>query len=139
MKYVCLVYNEPKHLASLSDDYLEKLVGEVGAWIESLGCHHVMSFGLQAVSTAATLTTKDGKVSVTDGPFAETKEFLGGLTILEARDLNEAIQLASDLPAVRIGKVEVRPLLEPGALLTDPHDVKIAAAIERAQKEEAKV
>jgi hypothetical protein len=72
---------------------------------------------------------------MTDGPFAETKEHLGGFTLLRARDLNEAIQLASRLPAARIGSVEVRPVLEATADLTDPSDRKIAAALRRSDRE----
>jgi hypothetical protein len=133
MKYICLVYHEEKKLAALSQHELDGLVAECGAWVGELtqGGHHVFSAGLQSLRTATTLRQRDGDLLVTDGPFAETKEFLGGFTILEARDLNEAIQLAAQLPAVRIGTVEVRPVLEPDADLTDALDRRIGAAIRR--------
>jgi len=131
MKYVCLVYHEGKKIEALAQAELEALVGECGAWVEELerGGHHVYSAGLQSVRTASTVRNRDGRVSVTDGPFAETKEYLGGFTILDAHDLNEAIGLASKLPAARLGSIEVRPVLEQGAELTDPVDRMIGAAI----------
>jgi hypothetical protein len=131
MKYICLVYHEEKKLAALTQDELDGLVAECGVWCAQLGSHHVFSAGLQSVRTATTLRQRNGNLLTTDGPFAETKEFLGGFTIIEAADLKEAIQLAAQLPAVRIGTVEVRPVLEPDAKLTDPLDRKIGAAILR--------
>jgi hypothetical protein len=131
MKYICLVYHEEKKLDALSQKELDALVGECGAWVEELakGGHHVFSAGLQCIRTATTVRNRNGQLAITDGPFAETKEFLGGFTIINARDLNEAIQLASQLPAGRLGTIEVRPVLEPDAELTDPLDRKIGAAI----------
>jgi hypothetical protein len=131
MKYICLVHHEETKLDALSQAELDALVGECGAWVEELhkGGHHIFSAGLQSVRTATTLRQRNGKLAMTDGPFAETKEFLGGFTILDARDLNEALQLASRLPAVRVGTVEVRPVLEPDAEPTEPLDRKIVAAI----------
>ncbi len=72
-------------------------------------------------------------MSITDGPFAETKECLGGFTIIEARDLNEALELVSKFPA-RLTSVEVRPIMEPGVELTDPADRMVVAAIQRASQ-----
>jgi hypothetical protein len=133
MKYICLVYHEEKKLDALTQEELDALVGECGVWVEELdkGGHHVFSAGLQSVKTATTVRSRNGTLITTDGPFAETKEFLGGFTILNARDLNEAIQLASKLPAVRVGSIEVRPVLSPDVELTDPLDQKIGAAIRR--------
>jgi hypothetical protein len=133
MKYICLVHHEEKKLDALSQAELDALVGECGAWVEELqkGGHHIFSAGLQSVRTATTLRQRNGKLTMTDGPFAETKEFLGGFTILDARDLNEALQLASRLPAVRLGTVEVRPVLVPDAEPTEPLDRKIVTAIRR--------
>jgi len=96
MKYACLVYIEGKNQDSLSEADLDAIVAECAAaeaWREELqkGGHYVFSAGLQSVTTAATVRHRSGKVSVTDGPFAETKEFLGGFTIIEARDINEAL------------------------------------------------
>jgi hypothetical protein len=134
MKYVCLVYHTEEEIMSLSPAEHEEIIAECISWIEELNAAgaHVFSSGLQSTRTAITLREVDGKMTVTDGPFAETKEFLGGFTILEARDLNEAIRLASRLAAVRIGKVEIRPAMEPGLDLTDPMDRKLSAALSNA-------
>ncbi len=134
MNYICLVYQDEKKLESTPEADFDAIVGECGEWVGELekGGNHVYSTGLQSVRTAATLRLRDGKVSVTDGPFAETKEVLAGFTILQARDLNEAIQLASKLPAVQLGSVEVRPVLDAGTDVTDPLDQKIVASVRRA-------
>jgi hypothetical protein len=131
MKFICLVYHEEEKLGALSPDELATLAAQCGAWVRHLAAngHYVSSAALQSVRTAVTVRKRNGKISATDGPFAETKEFLGGFTILEARDMNQAIQLASKLPAARLASIEVRPLLEPEAELTDAFDRKIAAAM----------
>jgi hypothetical protein len=133
MKYICLVYHEEKTLDALPQADLEALADECGAWVRELekGGHHVFSAGLQSVRTATTVRSRNGKLAMSDGPFAETKEFLGGFTIINARDLNEAIQLAAKLPAARLATIEVRPVLEPNVDLTDPLDQKIGAAMRR--------
>ncbi|MGZ5099420.1 MAG: YciI family protein [Usitatibacter sp.] len=133
MKFICLVYNEERNLDDLSEGELGAFVVECGAWVEDLraGGHYVSSMGLQSVRTATTVRIRGGKVSVTDGPFAETKEQLGGFTLIDARDLNEALQIASRLPAARIGSIEVRPVLELGAQYSNPLDRKIGVAMER--------
>ena|SRR5579872_3210738 len=133
MKYLCLVYHEEEKLAALSQAQMEGLVGACMSWVEELekSGQHVFSAGLQSIATATTVRNRGGKLSVTDGPFAETKEFLGGFTLINARDLNEAIQIASKFPSARLGSMEVRPLLEPDEMLTTPLDQKIAAAIRR--------
>jgi hypothetical protein len=135
MKFICLVYKDESSLDTLSEAELGALMGECDAWVEDLeqGGHHVSSMGLQSVRTATTVRNRSGKISVTDGPFAETKEQLGGFTIIEARDLNEAIQLAARLPAVRLGSIEVRPVLEPGADYTTALDRRIGAAMGRRE------
>jgi hypothetical protein len=134
MKYACLVYHEEQKLDALSEAELATIVSECGAWIGELekGGHHVFSAGLQSVRAATTVRKRNGKPSMTDGPFAETKEFLGGFTIIDATDLNEAIQLVSNFPAWRIGSVEVRPVLGPDVEVIDPLDRKLRAAIRRA-------
>ena len=133
MQYLCLVYQDDKKLAALPDAELDAIVGGCSAWVEDLerSGHHVFSAGLQSVSTAVALRERNGKVSSTDGPFAETKEHLGGFTIISARDLNEAIAIASKLPATRIATVEVRPVLNPEVDLPDAFDRRIAASIRR--------
>ena len=105
MKYLCLVYLDEKRLDELPD---EDCV-EFDAGVRRSG-HCIASEALQSVQTATTVRMRNGKLSVTDGPFAETKEQLAGFYMIEARDLNEAIQIASKIPPARVGCVEVRPI-----------------------------
>jgi hypothetical protein len=135
MKYLCLVYQDEKKLNALSQEEMDAVVASCSAWVAGLkgSGHHVFSAGLQSVRTATTLRSRGGQLAMTDGPFAETKEFLGGFTLLDARDLNEALQLASGLAALCLGTVEVRPVLEPNLDLTDQLDQKLAAAFRRSQ------
>jgi hypothetical protein len=131
MRFLCLVYHEEEKLAALSQPEMDSLVGACIGWVEELdkGGHHILSAGLQSVRSAATVRNRNGKVSTTDGPFAETKEFLGGFTLISAKDFDEALQLAARFPAVLIGSMEVRPLLEPGEAAADPLDQKIMAGM----------
>ena len=112
MRYLCLVYQEEKQLGSLSQRELDQLVEESLAVDEELkrSGHSLASDALQPVATATTVRVRNGKVSITDGPFAETKEQLGGFYLIQARDLNEAVQIAARLPPARFGSVEVRPV-----------------------------
>jgi hypothetical protein len=133
MKYACLVYHDPKQMAELSEsEQLAAIIAECEAavaWkaeLEKTG-HLVFSAGLQSVRTATTVRKFNGKLSMTDGPFAETKEFLGGFTIIEARDLNDALQLVSKLASPLL-TVEVRPVYDANAELSDPLDQKLRAA-----------
>ena len=105
MKYLCLVYLDEKRLDELPD---EDCV-EFDTAIRKSG-HCIASEALQSVQTATTVRVRNGKVSMTDGPFAETKEQLAGFYMIEARDLNEAIQLAAKFPPARVGSIEVRPV-----------------------------
>lgn len=105
MKYLCLVYLDEKKLDELPD---EECVDYDDSIRESGHC--VASEALQSVQTATTIRIRNGKVSITDGPFAETKEQLAGFYLIEARDLNEAIQVASRIPPARVGSIEVRPI-----------------------------
>ena len=105
MKYLCLVYLDEKRLDELPD---EDCV-DFDTAIRKSG-HCIASEALESVQTATTVRVRNGKVSVTDGPFAETKEQLAGFYMIEAKDLNEAIQLASKIPPARVGSVEVRPI-----------------------------
>jgi hypothetical protein len=134
MKYACLVYHEESKLAEIPAGELEAIVAACGEWVGDLerSGKHIFSAGLQTTQSAATLRFRGGALSVTDGPFTETKEFFGGFTIFEARDLNEAIQVAAKLPALKIGTIEVRPVLEPSAELSSDVDRKIAGCIQRA-------
>jgi hypothetical protein len=107
MKYLCLVYGEEKKITAMTDD-------ECMAYDRSLrnGGRCIASEALQPVQTATTVRVRDGKLSVTDGPFAETKEFLAGFYLIDAADRNEAIQIASQMPPARVGSIEVRPVRE---------------------------
>ena len=105
MKYLCLVYIEESLLDAIPDseclDYDER--------IRTSG-HCLASEALQPVHTATTVRVRDGKVSITDGPFAETKEQLAGFYLVEAQHLDEAIQLAAKIPPAQVGSIEVRPI-----------------------------
>ena len=105
MKYLCLVYLDEKRLDELPD---EECVAYDTA-IRGSG-HCIASEALEPVQAATTVRVRNGRVSVTDGPFAETKEQLAGFYMIEAKDLNEAIQLASKIPPARVGSIEVRPI-----------------------------
>lgn len=105
MKYLCLVYLDENRLDELPD---EDCV-DFDTQIRKSG-HCLASEALQPVQTATTVRVRNGRLSVTDGPFAETKEQLAGFYMIEARDLNEAIQLASRIPPARVGSIEVRPI-----------------------------
>jgi hypothetical protein len=105
MKYLCLVYLNEKRLDELPD-------ADCVAYDAALRAsgHCLASEALQAVHTATTVRVRDGKLSITDGPFAETKEQLTGFYLIEAKDLNEAIQIAAKIPPARAGCIEVRPI-----------------------------
>jgi hypothetical protein len=105
MKYLCLVYGEESSLATMGDH--ECLAADQS--MRASG-HCIASEALEPVSTATTVRIRNGRLSISDGPFAETKEQLAGFYLIEARDLNEAIQLASKVPPAKIGCVEVRPI-----------------------------
>ncbi|MGH7603085.1 MAG: YciI family protein [Gemmatimonadaceae bacterium] len=105
MKYLCLVYGEEEKIQSVDDLHclaFDKSVRQSG--------HCTASEALQPVATATTIRVRDGKATVTDGPFAETKECLAGFYMIEAKDLDEAIQIASKIPPAAVGSVEVRPI-----------------------------
>jgi hypothetical protein len=107
MKYLCLVYIEEAKLHNLRDS-------ECAAYSSGLKNKGVLlgAEPLQPVETATTVRVRNGKVSITDGPFAETKEQLAGFYLIDARDLNDAIQVASKIPPAREGSIEVRPVRE---------------------------
>ena len=114
MKYLCLVYDDEKKLRAMSRSESDAFMDECGAVNEGIrkSGHYLSSEALQPVHTATTVRIRNGKVSITDGPFAETKEQLGGFYLINARDLNDAIQVASKIPSARLGSVEVRPIVE---------------------------
>ena len=114
MKYILLIYGDEKEWESLSPEEMQKVYAEHGAYAQAMEKAGVMRGGyeLKPVSTATTLRFTGGKPTTFDGPFAETKEQLGGYYVIEARDLNEAILVAAQIPGARIGCVEVRPIAE---------------------------
>jgi hypothetical protein len=114
MKYLCLIYfDEAKHKALTPEEH-KALTRACLAYDEELkeAGRYITSSPLQYVTTAATVRVVNGKLSATDGPFAETKEQLGGFIMIRARDLNEAIAVAAKIPVGWLGCIEVRPLPE---------------------------
>jgi hypothetical protein len=114
MRFLCLVYHEETQVDALPAGEYAAIVKDVLAYREELrrGGHYVASSPLEPVRTATTIRVRGGRVTATDGPFAETKEQLGGFYLIEARDRDEAIQLASKMPPARLGCIEVRALRE---------------------------
>ncbi len=114
MRYLCMIYDDEKTWASMSKEDSGAYMGEYFAFTEGIkkSGHYVGGEALQPVSTATTVRVRNGKMSTTDGPFAETKEQLGGYYLIEARDLNDAIQVAAKIPSARLGSIEVRPIME---------------------------
>ena len=114
MKYLCLIYDDEKMAANMTKEQGDAFMGEYFAFTEGIkkSGHYLGGNALQPVSTATTLRNRNGKLSTTDGPFAETKEQLGGYYLIEARDLNDAMQVAAKIPSVRTGSIEVRPIQE---------------------------
>jgi hypothetical protein len=114
MKYLCLAYEEEAKLNSLSQSDWDALRKETLDYVDELknNGHLIAAEPLQSVKTATTVRVRGGRAAITDGPFAETKETLGGFFLINARDLNEAIQVATKWPSARIGSIEVRPIEE---------------------------
>lgn len=111
MKYICLGYIEPNKFETMSESERNAMLDECFTYDDELRQNGHFSGGeaLQGPRSATTLRWRNGKVSITDGPYAETKEQLGGILILEARDLDHAIQLMSNHPGVKLGPFEIRP------------------------------
>ena len=114
MKYLCLIYDEEKKLEKMSKEEGHKFMGDYFAFTDGIkkSGHHVSSEALQPINTATTIRMRNGKLSTTDGPFAETKEQLGGFYLVEAKDLNEAIKVAAKIPSVHTGSIEIRPVID---------------------------
>jgi hypothetical protein len=114
MKYLCLIYDDEKKWETMSKAEADAYMGEYFAFTEGIkgSGHYLGGNALQPVQTATTVRSRNGKLSTTDGPFAETKEQLGGYYLIEARDLNDALQVAQKIPSVRTGSIEVRPIQE---------------------------
>ena len=105
MKYLCLVYGEESAIQRMDDRHC----ADFDDGIRASG-HCIASEALEPVATATTVRVRNGKLSITDGPFAETKECLAGFYLVDARDLNEAIQIAARIPPASVGSIEVRPV-----------------------------
>ena len=116
MKYLCLVYNEERKLATMPAGEYEVFARGHMAVDEELQekGRYLASAALQPVQTATSVRVRNGKLSTTDGPFAETKEQLGGFFLIEAADLSEAIEVAARIPSAHTGCIEVRPISEGG-------------------------
>jgi hypothetical protein len=114
MKYLCLVYYDENRIDAMTAAEWDSLVGECMNCGETLtkSGHMLGGESLQPVRTATTVRVRNGKVSTTDGPFAETREQLAGFYFIEARDLNDAIQVAAKIPPARLGSIEIRPIRE---------------------------
>jgi hypothetical protein len=114
MKYVCLVYLVEKDMNTMTNRESDVCIDESLAYDDALrkAGHLLAAHALQPVETATTIRVRNGKLSATDGPFAETKEQLGGFMLIDARDLNDAIQVAAKIPMARRGTIEVRPIRE---------------------------
>lgn len=111
MKYLCLAYEEERRLNALTEREWQALRQETLDYVEALRASGQLldARPLQSARTAATLRVRNGKLSVTDGPFAESKEQIGGFFLIEAADFEEAVGIAAKWPSARIGSIEVRP------------------------------
>jgi hypothetical protein len=107
MKYLCIVYGEEQLMATVDD----RECAACGISLRDAG-RLLAAEALQPVRTAKTVRVRQGKISVTDGPFAETKECVAGFYLIDAKDMDEAVQAASKIPPARVGSVEVRPVRE---------------------------
>ena len=116
MKYLCLIYDDEKQLAAMAKQESDSFMGEYFAFTEGIrkSGHYVAGEALQDTHTATSVRVRGGKVATTDGPFAETKEQLGGFYLIEARDLNDAIAVAAKIPSAKLGTVEVWPVVDFG-------------------------
>ncbi len=114
MRYLCLIYENEKEWESKPQAETEAIMGEYYAFTEDIRSKGQLVAGeaLQPTPTATTVRVRNGKISTTDGPYVETKEQLGGFYLIDAQDLNEAIQVASRIPSARFGSIEVRPVID---------------------------
>jgi hypothetical protein len=114
VQYLCLIYSEESQWPRLPKPEYDRVLGEYLAYTDDVRRSGHLRGGnpLEPTTTATTVRVRNGRISTTDGPFPETKEQLGGYFLLEARDLNEAIQLAARIPGAKYGCIEVRPVSE---------------------------
>jgi hypothetical protein len=130
MRYACLIYDDEKKLGSMSKQDADSFMGEYFQFTEDVkkSGHYVAGEALQPINSATSLRIRSGKLSTTDGPFAETREQLGGFYLIDARDLNEAIQIASRIPSAKTGTIEVRPVVDFSQTQESPRAGKEAVA-----------
>jgi hypothetical protein len=121
MRFICLGYAEPATFESMSERERNAMFDECFAYDDVLrnNGHFAAGEALQSGSTAVTLRRRNGKTVVSDGPYAETKEILGGILVLEARDMDHAIELMSKHPGVKVGPFEIRPAADLSAMVDD--------------------
>jgi hypothetical protein len=114
VQYLCLIYSDESQWPKLPKDEHDRILGEYLGYLEDIrqSGHYLGCNRLQPTGAATTVRVRSGRLTTIDGPFAETKEQLGGYFLLEAHDLNEAIQLAARIPGARYGSIEVRPVRE---------------------------
>jgi hypothetical protein len=119
VKYLCLIYDNEKKMNGLSKAETDKLMHDYFSFTEDVRKkgHYMAGEALQPVSTATTIRVRNGSIVTTDGPFAETTEQLGGFYLIDARDLNEAIQVAARIPSATTGSIEVRPVMDFSAVV----------------------
>ena len=124
MKYMLLCYDDDKAWEQAGQEALEDAMQEAVQLTHEINAkgQYIEAAPLEPVSTATSVRVRDGKQLVTDGPFAETREQLGGFFMVEAKDLNEAISIAAKIPGARKGTVEVRPVMELAGLPTPSHE-----------------
>jgi len=127
MKYLCLIYENEKGWEEMPKDQADAAMGEYFAFTDGIKKtgQYVAGDALHPTHTATTVRVRNGKTLTTDGPFAETKEQLGGYYLIDAKDLNEAIQVAAKIPSARWGSVEIRPVVD---FSQPPADVDSQAA-----------
>jgi hypothetical protein len=130
MKFVCLGYIEPNKFETMSESQRHAMLDQCFAYDDVLRKNGNFAGGeaLQSAQTATTLRWKNGKVAVTDGPYAETKEVIGGILVLEASDLNHAIQLLSKHPGVKVGPWEIRPAADLSEMIRESEQRRRAQA-----------
>jgi len=116
MEYVCLIYSREADEASRTPERMQMEIDEYNAFTNDVveGGLYVAAEALHATQTATTVRVRDGKTVTTDGPFAETKEQLGGYYVINCKDLDEAIALAAKIPSAKWGSIEVRPIMDFG-------------------------
>ena len=114
MRYLCLIYDDESKWTTMPKPEAEAMMGEYFGFTEGIkkSGQYVAGEALQPTATATTVRVRERQGVTTDGPFAETKEQLGGFYLIEAKDLDEAIQIGSRIPSVRIGSIEIRPVVD---------------------------